>query len=300
MRRSSDEVKFPNSSTLFKFTHRVLSSKKGARVNNQEVGKILTFKASDCSNWKRGAKNVRSIEALNNLAQALGVDHFIIYDIISGFLTLDEAFFEYQESLNLTNIITNIANVSADEVQSSYMMVTKFVEDIHSKANFQSPPLYLLEVIRLFSIINIQSTDIVDKLSRVLKVKSSKYMIHYKSGAVKPQIRLSATKDLAKIFLEAERAKFKELGEVNPKTIEFEKFLFSASLLCPKSLLEQEIKRLDSKSNITSDLASLFWVPRIVINFQLKSLLSESHLGMHIFTGEQKDPYRPSVKFRAL
>ena len=55
------EVKFPNAIHLFKFCHRVLSNQKGSRINDQDVGNILGFNPSDCSHWKRGEKNVRSV-----------------------------------------------------------------------------------------------------------------------------------------------------------------------------------------------------------------------------------------------
>ena len=292
MRRSSDDIKFPNSSTLFKFTHRVLTAQRGTRISNQDVGDILSFKPSDCSHWKRGAKNVRSYQSLEKLSKAMNIDPSILHDIVLGTTNLDEAFFEYQESLALVEMTKNLESVDPEKLVQSYKKIIKFVDSLHKKSSFNTPPLYILEILRHFSFINIQSNDMVDKLSRVLRIKTSKYMIHYKTGVVKPQVRLSTTKDLAKIFLEAERKKFKELGEVDESTIQFEKFIFCATLLCPKSLLAKEIQLIDCKSNLIDGLSNLFWTPRLIVNFQLKSLLSEKHLKKSLFTWTVKSSYR--------
>ena len=96
--RRSGAVKFPNSVQLFKFCHKVLADQRGGKVNDQEVGVILNFNPSDCSHWKRGEKNVRSVFALSKLSETLQVEESLLHDVVVGNIRLDEAFFEYCES----------------------------------------------------------------------------------------------------------------------------------------------------------------------------------------------------------
>jgi hypothetical protein len=89
--KRSGAVKFPNSVQLFKFCHKVMLTQRGGKVHDQEVGAILGFNPSDCSHWKRGEKNVRSVFALAQLSEALGVESTLIHDVASGACQLDEA-----------------------------------------------------------------------------------------------------------------------------------------------------------------------------------------------------------------
>src|SRR6185312_12282519 len=96
--KRSGAVKFPNSVQLFKFCQKVLMSQRGSKVHDQEVGSILNFNPSDCSHWKRGEKNVRSVFSLAKLAETLAVETTLIHDVASGAVGLDEAFYEWTES----------------------------------------------------------------------------------------------------------------------------------------------------------------------------------------------------------
>ena len=89
--KRSGTAKFPNSVQLFKFCQKVLMDKRGGKVRDQEVGAMLNFNPSDCSHWKRGEKNVRSVFALAKLSDALNVEIALIHDIASGAIGLDEA-----------------------------------------------------------------------------------------------------------------------------------------------------------------------------------------------------------------
>ena len=74
MKRST-EIKYPNSANLFQFCRKVLDHKFGGiRVIDQDVGQILGFDPADCSHWKKGKKNIRSIQAMKAIADHLGVD----------------------------------------------------------------------------------------------------------------------------------------------------------------------------------------------------------------------------------
>ena len=84
---------------------------------------------------------------------------------------------------------------------------------------------------------------------------------------------MSVLKDLSRIVLEVERARYPELGEVNEKLLAYEQLIFVVNLLAPKAMVREEMSRLDTRRNIVVELAALSWIPKTLLTFQLKSLL---------------------------
>ena len=271
--KRSGACKFPNSVQLFKFCQKVLMSQRGAKVHDQEVGSILSYNPSDCSHWKRGEKNVRSVFSLAKLAETLGVETTLIHDVASGSVGLDEAFYEWQESNQFRTLLTRMAECGPDQVATARRRVEALVAQLHLQSEFSTPPLYVPEVLRYFAFITTQPSEMMDKLSRILRVKTGQYCIQYKKGDLKAQTRMGMVKDLARIIFQGERSRFPELGDANPKLYEFEETVFAASLLVPKQLLMAEMAKLDSRRNVVSELATLFWVPKSLIGFQLQDIL---------------------------
>ena len=227
----------------------------------------------DCSHWKRGEKNVRSVFSLAKLAASLQVEITLVHDLASGAMNLDEAFYEWQESNSFKATLDKAAESPPAAVAAARQRVESFVQQLHEQAEFAVPPLYIPEVLRFFAFVTTQPTDMLDKLSRILRVRPGQYMIHYRKGDLKAPTRMGMTKDLARIVFEGERARFPELGELHPDLLEFEKTLFTAALLVPKAHLLAEMAKLDSRRNVVSELAALFWVPKSLVGFQLQDIL---------------------------
>ncbi len=272
--KRSGAVKFPHSVQLFKFCQKVLMNVTGGKVHDQEVGHILGFNPSDCSHWKRGEKNVRSVFALAKLAETLQVESTLIHDIASGSVNLDEALFEYHESRTYKKILDRVKTIDSEVVRQTSERAENFAKSLQAQADFSTPPLYLPEIMRLFSFISSQPADMVDKLSRVLRLKPGKYAIHFKKGDLRPQTRQSMVKNLSRIIFEGERDRFPELGAMNSDLVAFEEIVFTATLLLPKHLLRSEMIKLDSRKNIISELSAMFWIPKSLVCFQLRNFLS--------------------------
>ncbi len=151
--------------------------------------------------------------------------------------------------------------------------IEEFVKQLHEQSEFKTAPLYVPEVLRNFAFISTQPMDMLDRLSRILRVRPGQYAIHYKKGDMRPQTRLSVIKDLARIVFEAERERFPELGKSSAELLEFEEILFAANLLAPKSMILGEMGKLDLRRNVVSELATLFWVPKSLICLQLQDTL---------------------------
>ncbi len=273
--KRSGAVKFPNSVQLFKFCQKVMIDQRGSKVRDQEVGSILSFNPSDCSHWKRGEKNVRSVFALARLSEALNLEIALVHDVASGAANLDEAYFEYQESRSFKKLFEVNEINSLDQFASVRERVKSFVDKMQIECEFTTPPLYLPEVMRAFSFVATQPVEMRDKLSRILRVKAGKYCIQFRKGDLRPQTRMSMVKDLARIVFEGERARFPELGSLDQGVVELEEALFTANLLIPKAMLLEEMAKLDTRRNVVSELASLFWVPKSLICFQLQAILRE-------------------------
>lgn len=290
-------VKFPNSSQLFKFCQKVLSDQKGKKVHDQDIGSILSFNPSDCSHWKKGEKNVKSVFALEKLANSLNVEVSLIYDIASGATGLDEAYFELQESKNFNSRYKKAFDTYGEsKLLEVRTRIYDFVKNLHNVVNFKTPPLYFPELFRFFPYITIQQTEIMDKLSRVLRTKPGHYLIQYRKGELKAQTRLSIALELAKIVLDGERERYKkDLGEADPKLSSCERSFFAAALLCPQELLSKELANIDSRKNIIAELATLFWVPKHLIGFQIQNAIQFHDIGIPTRQSESESESKSST-----
>ena len=277
--KRSETVKFPNSIQLFKFCQKVMMHQRGnKKVNDQEIGNILDFNPSDCSHWKRGEKSVRSVFSLAKLAETLNVEAALIHDLASGGSGLDEAFFEYIESNNVSATIEKAKTVGEDAMNAARTRVEAFVTGLHSQSQFTTAPLYLPEVVRFFGFVQMQPIEMIDRLSRVLRTRPGHYVINYRKGDLKAQTRMSVLKDLARIIFEAERARYPELGAANESLAGYEQLSVVATLLAPKTMLQDELARLDSRRNVVNELAALFWIPKSLLTFQLQQVIGQSPL----------------------
>ena len=117
-----------------------MTDQRGNKVNDQEVGSILNFNPSDCSHWKRGEKNVKSVFALTTLAAALKVESGLIFDIASGAIDLDEAYFEYLESKSMATLREQVSGLIF-KFEAMKTRITDFVDQIHDQSEFVNAPL---------------------------------------------------------------------------------------------------------------------------------------------------------------
>jgi hypothetical protein len=197
----------------------------------------------------------------------------LIHDLTSGALTVDEAYFEFTEG----NLFQRTIKQAKATNPAGYNEVRKTISDFTSfllkQSNFNTPPLYLPEILRFFPFISLQPVEIIDKLSRILRIKKGSYIIQFKKGELKPQTRMSIIKDVAKILFEGERDRYPQLGSRQEALVNVEKLLFTADLLAPKHLLASEITKSEARQNIVAEQAALFWVPKSLICFQLQEIL---------------------------
>ena len=234
----------------------------------------MNFNPSDCSHWKKGAKNIKSIFSLNQLAAHLHIEPTLLYDIASGLLTVNEAYYEHNESIKNTLLVKQIyQNLPANEIIDIHSKIDTFIQSLQKENKFSTTPLYLPEIFKCFPFINLQPVEMSDRLSRILRIKPGQYTIQFKKADLKPQTRLSIVKDLSKIIFEGERNQFPQLKESRQPQINYEKLIFTANLLIPKQNLRNEIININSSKNLLQELSMIFWAPKSLICFQLQSVL---------------------------
>ncbi|MEI8025076.1 MAG: hypothetical protein WCI18_01890 [Pseudomonadota bacterium] len=272
--RRSGTVKFLSSVNLFKFVHKVLVDQKGAKINDQDVGNILEYNPSDCSHWKRGEKSVKSVFALNQIAEVLNVEPTLIFDIASGNIGVDEGWFEYQETRSIQSVLRNLNGIPRERIQIVKERAISFAAQLLKQADFRAAPLYVPEVVRFFAFVSLQPADLIDRMSRILRVKAGQYVIQFPKGDLKPQTRHAMVKELVRIICEGERERFPELGERDQELLEFEELVIATNLLMPYAMLKAEMSKIDVKKNIVNELAATFWIPKTLVSLQLSQMLT--------------------------
>lgn len=301
--KKQDEFKYPGSANLFQFCKRVLDHKLGGmRVIDQDVGQILGFDPADCSHWKKGKKNVRSIYAMKSIAEHLGVDERLVVDVAAGELDDEEAFFEYNGygGFSLDNKVLEFAkkeyykkNAStwSRDKESAFKSkfnlnieaIEKLVTEIHEKINFSEAPLYLPEIVMSVSSIKLVPVDNIEEVGGVkdgivVSQEGEVIEIKYLKGReVRPHMRFKIAKEIGKVFMSQAGISptSEELGEAATHIKEIQSNIFAAKLLVPINLLKKEIVKVNPNKDIVTQLAEIFWVSKIFMNQRLKNLLEK-------------------------
>ena len=290
--KKATEIKYPNSANLFQFCRKVLDHKFGGiRVIDQDVGQILGFDPADCSHWKKGKKNIRSIQAMKSIAEHLGVDEKLVVDIASGDIDDAEAFFEYS-GYGAFAIDTKIFETAkkdfyrknagqwSKEKESEFKSffdvnepkIDSLVKEIHEKINFSEAPLYLPEVVATYTDITLTPLEKTPEQNSVqTKSSDGKTTIQYLAGSeIKPFMRYSIAKAMAAHFLDTE---LPEDTEFRSHVLDVQSNMFAAKLLAPASLIRKEMQQVNVSKDVVSQLSEVFWVSKTFMNRRLKEIL---------------------------
>ena len=293
------QIKYPNSVNLFKFCRSVLDDKYGkSRVLDQDVGQILGFDPADCSHWKKGKKNIKNIEAIKKIASQLEIDEQTILDIALGRLSSSEALLEHFNQIN-TQIDTKLIEketkkyyMSSNEewtpqkeknlykfLEIPYQEIAEQVKVIHNKIKFKEAPLYLPEIVMSYPEIQIIQIEKEQTHKDPVFVKNSndKHLIYYSvDQEMRPYIRYLIAKALSKYFMKEIPTPKGIDHNLEMKIKDLHHNIFAMILLVPSSLLEKELSKLDSRSDIITQLSEIFWVSKQFIKERLKVYTNEN------------------------
>ena len=307
--KKAAEVKYPHSASLFQFCRRVLDHKFGGlRVIDQDVGQILGFDPADCSHWKKGKKNIRSIHAMRSIAEHLGVDERLVVEVASGFLEENEAFHEYSGygafHLDIKLIeaakkdfyrrnATFWSKYKENEFREIFSLnepgIERVVNEIHQRINFLEAPLYLPEIAAAYPRIQLQAvqgpmTETSGKEPVSVVQADDHLMISFVSGTeMKPYVRYRIAKAMALHFLRAaglapklpDHPSFAESNEFAQHIMEVQSNIFAAHLLAPSALIRREMSMINVSKDIVAQLAEVIWVSKAFMNRRLKEILQQ-------------------------
>lgn len=289
--------KYPHSACLFQFCRKVLDHKFGGiRVIDQDVGQILGFDPADCSHWKKGKKNIRSIQAMKSIADHLGVDEKLIVDIASGEINDLEAFYEYAGYGGLMinkdlieaakkDFYSKNANSWTREKDTEFReffninenIIDQIVLKAHKKIDFSEAPLYLPEIASAYSNLRLRPCN---KTSAPMSHKDSEGIttIDFPSDEkMRPYIRFQIAKTMAEFFFDLESLDPPlELGEHASHVLDIRSNIFAAKLLTPASLIRKELANVNTSKDVVTQLADIFWVSKLFMNRRLKSILEKN------------------------
>ena len=306
--KKATEVKYPHSANLFQFCRRVLDHKFGGiRVIDQDVGQILGFDPADCSHWKKGKKNIRSIQAMKSIAEHLGVDEKLVVDVAAGDLGDDEAFFEYSgygafaldgkvlEAAKKDFYRRHAGSLPKDkenEFRESFTVneaaIDRIVAEIHAKINFQEAPLYLPEVVAAYPELSLtpiaavaSPTGLTARPADASNVTSSRQgattVIAYPAGLeMRPYMRFRIAKLMAAHFLAGISPRWEGAGDYLTHLADVQGNVFAARLLAPAGLIRREIGQVNVAKDVVTQLAEVFWVSKTFMNRRLKEILGTS------------------------
>lgn len=275
MRKTPEIQRFPQSAVLFRFCLRVLETRSvGGKIHDQEVGNILQYNPSDTSHWKRGKKSVRSVYALEALANKLDVDHEVIQDLADGVTEFEEAWFDFLEAEEEKRLLSELTPELHEERRLRQRRLQEVAGEILSKANVKSVPVYLPEILAVLPFIQVTQGEISDKLVRTSRVKPGLYTIRCRKNELRAHTRAALAREIARVILFSEREQFNIPARLDPLSF-FEMVDFSNALLVPKDSLRMEISKSSAKVNMARALADVFWVPKSVIRARLSDVLLE-------------------------
>ncbi len=295
-------VKYPHSASLFQFCRKVLDHKfGGVRVIDQDVGQILGFDPADCSHWKKGKKNIRSIQAMKSIADHLGVDEKLVVDVASGELSDWEAFYEYSGygvfgidrdfmEMARKDFYRRHANTWTRDKEQEFKnyfsiqeeKIDQLVQEIHERIDFNEAPLYLPEIASAYPKLQLKPfAQPIDENKDELVISQPSdegTAIEFPNdGKMRPFVRFRIARAMAPFFFaQANMDIPHELGDYAEHVRDVQANVFAAKLLTPSRLIRKELASINVAKDIVSQLAEIFWVSKTFMNGRLKEILQNA------------------------
>lgn len=293
MAKASTSIKYPQSASLFQFCKEALRIKfdQQVKVIDQDVGAILKYDPTDCSQWKRGGKNITNLEHIRDIAKHFDIDEGVLLGILEGTMSCEEALFEYAGYGPY-----HLSIAQRDELKKVYFEkpyrwegydddcgfdeifkirrgeVLGVVDQVLAKIDLSESIIDLKEISDLFSSIKIKYNarirSLVKTSSDGVKQNLRRVITHSKSLKC-PHIRFLVARELFRFLKDSEHEMLGGLVEIPPETVEIHGNIFAIYLLIPEELLAKEILTLGHNSDVISQLARAFGVSKNLMNNRL-------------------------------
>jgi hypothetical protein len=288
--KRTDENRYPQSAELFKFCKEALNIKHNfeVKVIDQHVGAILGFDPADCSHWKKGKKNIKSLDTVKAIAQHLDADERDVLDIISGRKNLEEALEEYkgfgQTALSLrqidelkreyfrntTRYQTSLGINSFEEFVDTKRDVTvATAEELLLRARVNSLPVMLPELTEVIdSTLVIEASNDTNVPMIQVAHFDGRTTVTHRAVDMKPFLRFLLAREIGRHVLLGSSY----LPEQTP-IVDVRLNIFAIAILMPAPLLQTALRHADPSCDLVDQLATLFWLPRSIVSSQLRDFI---------------------------
>ena len=292
------ENRYEHSATLFKFCKEALKIRYSGSVKviDQDVGALLGYDPADCSHWKKGKKNIRTLANFRSIADYLGVDQSLVIDMVFGKVSLEEGVFEYKgyADFELTDsqveayrkdFFQNPSRWNNDYGQRDFdelfnldrNAIGEIANKVISQMQLTEPAVQIDDVFALFDnikvTINAEQEKPVKTIYHSLQSRSVECVLSCKEFPNRPYLRFLVAKELYKFLVFSQH----ELVEAMPKCpsdmLDVQGNFFAGSLLIPRAMLLQEVNLIDSSIDFIDQLASIFQVSKLVMNRRMQDYL---------------------------
>ena len=294
--KKTEENRYPYSATLFKFCKEALQLRYegNVKVIDQDVGAILGYDPADCSHWKKGKKNIRTLATLRSIADHLNTDTRLVIDIAAGKIELEEAIFEYKgygtfqlngESLEILKkqYFRHPEKWQKSGTMESFEELFRInrpaliaaTDKILKTDKLAEAPIYLPEVIAQFTNITL---NISPDANTTIEVSSTTQngKAHWTIQCTKPDrsyVRFCVLKELFKILAQSENPIIDKCTNTPDEVSWIQANIFASLILIPGNLLQKEVANIDSSLDIVAQLANTFWVSKSLMNYRLQDYL---------------------------
>ncbi len=289
--------RYPHSATLFRFCKEALEIRYegNVKVIDQDVGAILGYDPADCSHWKKGKKNIRSLPTLRTIADHFNIDERLLIDIAAGKIGLEEAVFEYRgygsfalQGKYLENLKKeyfknpgrwqNEGNMRSFEelFDVDRPAIAKSIQAILASGNFKEAPVYLPEIFQMYPDVQLVADDSIN-VPVVCEVTETDakptYTIRYRGPEMRPYVRFLLAKELFKYLVKSGNPTVSKFAGSPDEVLDIQANVFAGMLLIPGTMLRKEVESINSSMDIIAQLAETFWVSKTLVNQRLRDYM---------------------------
>ncbi len=261
--KRSEENRYAHSATLFKFCKEALNIKHNFEVIviDQHVGALLGFDPADCSHWKKGKKNIRSIHTINTIAESLDIDARLVTDIVSGQVGLEESVQEFRGYGAFESTI---------DLQREQIFVA--AQQLLENADIRSCPVLIPEVLSVCQNIALVQTEPESEKLVETTIELGQNVIRMRKGEMKPHIRFLLAREIGRVVLHPSL-----IAAVPFNTVESRLNTFAMLLLIPSPLLQVATREANNSRDLVQQLSDFFWMSRAVVNARIKDFFTHGN-----------------------
>ena len=290
---------YPHSAALFRFCKQALEMRYAGNIKviDQDVGSILGYDPADCSHWKKGKKNIKTLGVFQSISRYLNIDKRLLIGITSGTVPLEEALFEYQgygefnflpkklEELRKIYFKTpekwqrngspitfeELFNVNREKIIKAAGKVLRKVSSEDRKNFVQN--IYGLFDSAEFKISNSPAVPQNTHYSATLPNKKA-LIFNVQSAHLPPYIKFTALKTLYEHLASIQHPILETHEHVPEELLDIQGNIFAGQLLIPDEQLREYIAKIDISLDLIKQCAEEFDVSLALTNKRITDYLT--------------------------